>query len=74
MADDPNLKQIDGWFLASQPLEYDYFKIAIQHEFPFKTDDQVAEAILACRKSTEPSEGRRKLIECVRKLLSVGLD
>lgn len=57
MADAPNLRHVDGWFASSQPREYDYFKSAIRHDFPYKTEGQVAEAILDCRKSIEPSEG-----------------
>jgi hypothetical protein len=71
MADDPNLRHVDSWFVSSQSHEYRYFKFAIQHDFPYKSEDQVAEAILACRKSIEPSEGRKKLTECVRKRLSI---
>jgi hypothetical protein len=71
MPDDPNLRHEDGWFVSSQPHEYNYFKSAIQHDFPYKTEDQVAQTILVCRKSIEPSEGRKKLTECVRKRLSV---
>jgi hypothetical protein len=71
MADDPNLRHVDSWFLSSQPHEYKYFKSAIQDEFPYKTEYQVAQAILACRESVAPSEGRKKLTECVRKQLTV---
>jgi hypothetical protein len=69
MADDPNKKHVDSWFVSSQPYEYDYFKNDIQKDFPSKTGDQVAEAILACRKQLAPSEGRAKLKECVTKRL-----
>jgi hypothetical protein len=71
MADDPNLRHDDGWFVSTQPHEYKYFKSAIQHEFPYKTEDQITTAILVCRNSIAPSEGRKKLIECVRRKLSV---
>ena len=71
MADDPNLKHVDGWFVSSQPDEYRHFKFAIRQEFPYKAEDQVAGAILECRKSVAPSEGRKKLIECVRRRLTV---
>jgi hypothetical protein len=66
MVDDPNKKHVDGWFVSSQPHEYQYFKDSMQKEFPSKSDDAVAEAILACRKKLAPSEGREKLKECVR--------
>lgn len=69
MADDPNKKHVDSWFVSSQPHEYDYFKSQIDKEFPLKTSDEVANAILACRKQLAPSEGREKLKECVRKRL-----
>lgn len=71
MADDPNLRHEDGWFVSGQPHEYRYFKTAIQHDFPYKTEDQIVQAILICRKSIEPSEGRKKLTECVRRRLSI---
>jgi hypothetical protein len=66
MADDPNKKHVDGWFVSSQPHEYDYFKGTIKAEFPRRTDEEVATAILSCRKSIAPSEGREKLKACVR--------
>jgi hypothetical protein len=70
MADDPNKKHVDGWFVSSQSYEYDYFKSTIKQAFPLKSDDAVAGAILSCRKSIAPSEGRKKLTECVHKKLS----
>lgn len=69
MADDPNKKHVDGWFVSSQPHEYDYFKTQLQNEFPLKSGDQVADAILECRKQIAPSEGRERLKECVRRRL-----
>lgn len=48
---------------------YEYFKTTIKKAFPGKSDDEVAEAILACRKALAPSEGRAKLTECVNKRL-----
>jgi hypothetical protein len=71
MSDDPNKRHNDGWYVSSQPYEYDYFKKKIKEEFPAKSDDEVAAAILACRKQIAPSEGREKLSECVRKKLSI---
>lgn len=69
MADDPNKKHVDGWFVSTQEHEYNYFKSQIQSEFPSKSSDEVARAILECRKQLAPSEGREKLKECVRKRL-----
>jgi hypothetical protein len=69
MSDDPNKKHNDGWFVSSQPYELEYFKSTIKQEFPKKTDDEVAQAILSCRTAIAPSEGREKLKECVRKKL-----
>jgi len=69
MADDPNKRHVDGWFVSSQPHEYDYFKTTIKKSFPAKSDDEIAQAILSCRKSLSPSEGRTKLTECVSKRL-----
>lgn len=69
MADDPNKRRVDGWFVSSQPHEYDYFKTTIKNAFPRKTDDEVAAAILACRKALAPSEGRAKLTDCVKRRL-----
>lgn len=65
MADDPNKRHVDGWFVSSQPHEYDYFKDEMKKQFPRKSDDEIAAAILACRKSLKPSEGREKLKTCV---------
>lgn len=69
MADDPNKKHVDAWFVSSQPHEYEYFKTKTKKEFPTKTDDEVAQAILSCRKEIAPSEGRAKLTECVHRRL-----
>ena len=69
MADDPNKRQVDGWFVSSQPHEYEYFKDSIKKEFSRKSDDEIAQAILACRRSLSPSEGREKLKQCVRNRL-----
>jgi hypothetical protein len=69
MADDPNKKHVDGWFVSSQQHEYEYFKTIIKTEFPAKSEDEVANAILVCRKALAPSEGRAKLTECVGKRL-----
>jgi hypothetical protein len=69
MADDPNKKYVDAWFVSSQPYEYEYFKTTIKKAFPSKSDDEVAQAILSCRRAIAPSEGRAKLTECVNKRL-----
>jgi hypothetical protein len=69
MSDDPNKKHVDGWFVSSQQHEYEYFKTTIKNAFPSKSDDEVAQAILACRKALAPSEGRAKLTECINKRL-----
>lgn len=69
MADDPNKKHVDGWFVSSQPHEYEYFKSTIKAKFPAKSDDEIEEAILACRKAIAPSEGRAKLTACVEQRL-----
>ena len=69
MADDPNKKHVDSWFVSSQPYEYEYFKDTIKKAHPAKTDDEVAQAILACRKAVAPSEGREKLKACVSRRL-----
>jgi hypothetical protein len=69
MADDPNKKHVDGWFVSSQPHEYEYFKKTISEAFPSKSDEEIADAILSCRKAIAPSEGRAKLTGCVHKKL-----
>ena len=69
MADDPNKKHVDGWFVSNQQYEYEYFKTTIKKAFPSKSDDEVAQAIFSCRQSISPSEGRAKLIECVNRRL-----
>jgi hypothetical protein len=69
MADDPNKRHVDAWFVSSQPHEYDYFKTSIKQEFPHKTDQQIADAILSSRKVIAPSEGRERLKQAVRQRL-----
>lgn len=69
MADDPNKKHTDGWFVSTQPHEYEYFRSTIKNEFSSKSDYEIAQAILSCRKAIARSEGRAKLTECVRKRL-----
>lgn len=69
MADDPKKKHEDGWFVSSQPYELAYFKKTIQGEFPNSSEADIDRAIAACRKEIQPSEGRQKLTECVRKKL-----
>jgi hypothetical protein len=70
MGDDPNKKRIDGWFVSGQPHEYDYFKSDIKELYPHKSDQDISRTILACRKALAPSEGRKKLKECVKTKLS----
>lgn len=72
MADDPNKKHEDGWFVSSQPHELEYFRSTIEKSFPHKSDGEIAEAILTCRKAIAPSEGRQKLTDCVHKKLGGG--
>ena len=69
MSDDPNKKHVDSWFVSSQLHEYEYFKTTIKKNFPMKSDDEVAQAILYCRKTLAPSEGRARLTECVNRRL-----
>ncbi len=69
MADDPNKKHDDGHFVSSQPWEYEYFKKKVKEAFPHQSDEAIHDAILSCRKSIAPSEGREKLTECVHKKL-----
>lgn len=70
MADDPNKRHVDGWFVSSQPHEYEYFRKQMKEAFPHKSDDAIANAILACRQAIKPSEGRAKLRECVKARLT----
>ena len=69
MADDPNLRRNDGWFVSSQPHEYSYFRSSMRSEFPTVSDAKLNEAINSCRQSIQPSEGREKLKACVRRKL-----
>ncbi len=69
MADDPNKTYTDGWFVSTEPHEYQYFKMTIKKAHADTSDDEIAEAIHACRKSIAPSEGRAKLTQCVNKHL-----
>lgn len=70
MSDDPNKQHNDGWFVSSQPYEYEYFKNSIKKKFPHHNDEAISAAILACRKLLAPSEGRAKLTACVTKRLT----
>lgn len=70
MTEDPNKKHHDSWFASDQPHEYEYFKNNVKRVHPTKTNDQVADAILACRKSVPSSEGKGKLTRCVNERLS----
>jgi hypothetical protein len=70
MADDPNKKHVDSWFVSSQPWEYEHFRKTIKDAFPNKSDDVINDAILSCRKALAPSEGRAKLTDCVKRRLS----
>jgi hypothetical protein len=72
MADDPTKKREDGWFVSKQSHEYNYFKGVIKKEFPGAGDEAIENAIATCRKEIQPSEGREKLTECVRKKLGGG--
>jgi hypothetical protein len=69
MTDDPNKKHVDGWFVSDQEHELDYFKATMKKAFPGKSDDEIAQAILFCRESVTPSEGRAKLTECISRRL-----
>lgn len=69
MADDPNKKHNDGWFVSNQPHEYQYFFDSIKKACSKSSDTEIVEAILSCRKAIQPSEGRAKLTECVKKKL-----
>jgi hypothetical protein len=70
MADDPNKRHQDGWTVSFvQTYEYEYFKKQIKDAFPHKSEDAIHDAILSCRKSISPSEGRAKLTECVHQKL-----
>jgi len=71
MPDDPNKKHIDSWFVSSQPHEYQFFKARITSYAPGKSEEEIANAILTCRKSLAPSEGRAKLTECVKRRLGI---
>ena len=67
MADDPHKRYQDGWTVSFfQQYEYDYFREQIGKEFTHKTAQQIHDAIMNCRTSLQPSEGREKLKACVR--------
>ena len=71
MSDDPDKKQIDGWFYdANQPHEVSYFLKKMEDAHPSKSKEQVKKAIASCCDSIKPSEGRTKLEECVKKKLA----
>jgi hypothetical protein len=69
MADDPNKRHVDSWFVSSQQHEYDYFRRTMAEEFPGASEAALNDAILSCRKQLAPSEGREKLKACVRQKL-----
>lgn len=71
MADDPNKRHQDGWTVSFvQTYEYDYFKNQITAAFSNKSAETIHDAIMKCRDEVKPSEGRKKLEECVRRRLS----
>jgi hypothetical protein len=65
MADDPNNRGTDRWFVSWQPHEIDY----VLNHFPRHPRDRVRSAVEICKKLIQPSEGRQKLMECIRKRL-----
>jgi hypothetical protein len=69
MANDLNTRYDDGWFLSRQPVEYEDFRWQIKQEFPFVSDEDIAQAILTGREHVAPAEGRARLREYVRKIL-----
>jgi hypothetical protein len=63
MADDPR-----GLFQANR-MNMITSRNRSRDAFSKKSDDEVNQAILSCRKSLAPSEGRAKLADCVKKRL-----
>lgn len=70
MADDPNKRgPQDRANVSWQQHEIDYVKRVVKSEFPTKSDAAITTAIDTCKKRIQPSEGREKLMACVRAAL-----
>jgi hypothetical protein len=69
MADDPNKRHQDSFTVSWQSHEIEYVKGVVRRDFPAKTDRQIADAIEQCKRQIQPSEGREKLMACIRQKL-----
>ena len=69
MADDPNKRRRDSFTVSWQAHEIEYVKGVLRREFPGKAAQQVQSAIDTCKRHIQPSEGREKLMNCIRQKL-----
>lgn len=69
MADDPNKRFQDRRTVSWQPHEIDYVQNQVRREMPQKRARQVQRALDTCKRHIQPSEGREKLLACIREKL-----
>jgi hypothetical protein len=62
----------DGGTAAWQMAEIDYVQKQVRKEMPGKRVQQVQSALDQCKRYIHPSEGREKLMACVREKLQSG--
>lgn len=70
MADNPTLRGLqDGHLVSWQSHEISYVLDKLRAEFRGRTRVEVLDAVTACKRSIQPSEGRDKLMACARSRL-----
>lgn len=69
MADDPKKRFDDRHTVSWQPHEMDYVRNQVRRELPQKRAQQIQRAIDLCKRQIQPSEGRDKLMACIREKL-----
>ena len=67
MRGDPG-KQFKGG-LSWQAQDVDYVQKQVKQEMPAKRVQQIQSALDQCKRYIQPSEGRDKLLDCVREKL-----
>ena len=70
MRDDPRKRFKDGSTVSWQAQEIDYVQKQARKEMPSKRAQQIQSAIDQCKRYIQPSEGREKLMACIREKLS----
>jgi hypothetical protein len=68
MADHANKFQA-GRSVSWQPNEIEFVQAQVRRELPNKRVQQVQRALDLCKRQVDPSEGREKLLACIREKL-----